>query len=92
MGSNVSIQLGAIECSKFDLSDYNQKLEDLLSKDPENYNIKFQMLKRMISSDIQGFRGLFNDVVKDLSTESDRYWLNNGEVCLNMRILFSLKK
>lgn len=85
---DISVQIGATECNKYDLDTYNQQLTELLDKDPENYNIKFQMLKNLASSeDLKDFRSAFNDIVSDLSSADEQYWIQQlGEICLNIRI------
>lgn len=85
---DISIQIGATECSKLDLEEYNRKLHELLEKDPENYNLKFKMLSQMIADDnIIDFRALFNIIIKEMDNSRDLYWLKQlGDLCLKVQI------
>ena len=91
---DISIQIGQTQCSKYDVDKYNDELKEILEKDPTNYNLKFQMMRTMISNDnLQDFRTLFNEIVNQLSGDNETFWLKQlGEICLNVRIpIFSEK-
>ena len=86
--NNITVKVGETECSKFDLEKYNEQLLSLLDKDPENLNIKFNILKNLLTNDnISDFGALFNEIVTDLTNGKEKYWLKQlADICLNAKI------